>query len=400
MSVPPPVTGGWPAPRRGPGAAPVPAANPAWHHHALMRPPQAPRGRGLGWLALALAAVAAVAALVLVTLVVGPRAAVMGGILALFPLTLVLLTIGWLDRWEPEPRGALWFALLWGAGVSVLAALVLNQLGADYFLERTADPDLALQLTASYVAPVVEESAKGLGVLLIFLVRRRYFDGPVDGVVYAATVAAGFAFVENVLYFGQAAEGLATVFVMRAVAAPFAHVLFTSCVGIALGIASRRRSGLAVVVAFPLGLAAAVSLHALWNVSTTLGATFLALYVLVQVPLFLLAAALAVWLGRQESEVVRRRLTEYATSGWFLPAEVEMLSSLPQRRQAVAWAARYGPHARAAMRAFQRQATDLAYFRQRALTGRAELGRPADEAELLAELSRARAAFAAAQLGV
>jgi RsiW-degrading membrane proteinase PrsW (M82 family) len=293
----------------------------------------------------------------------------------------------------------LWFALLWGGGVSILAAAVFNQLGADYFFGVTADADLAFQLTASFVAPVVEETAKGVGVLLIFLARRRYFDGPVDGVVYAATVAAGFAFVENVLYFGQADEGLATVFVMRAVAAPFAHVLFTACIGLALGVASRRRSGLAAVVAFPLGLAAAVSLHALWNISTTLGTTFLAVYVLIQVPLFLIAIGLAVWLGRRESDVVRLRLSEYAASGWFLPAEVEMLSSLPLRRRAAEWAGRYGPHAREAMRAFQKHATSLAFHRQRALTGRAELGRRADEAELLAALGRDRAAFAAARVG-
>jgi hypothetical protein len=51
------------------------------------------------------------------------------------------------------------------------------------------------------------------------------------------------------------------------------------------------------------------------------------------------------------------------------------------------------------MRAFQKHATSLAFHRQRALTGRAELGRRADEAELLAALGRDRAAFAAARVG-
>ena len=44
-------------------------------------------------------------------------------------------------------------------------------------------------------------------MLLIFIVGRRFFDGPVDGIVYAATVASGFAFTENIQYFGlQVAE--------------------------------------------------------------------------------------------------------------------------------------------------------------------------------------------------
>ena len=69
-------------------------------------------------------------------------------------------------------------------------------------------------------APLVEEVAKGLGVLLIYAFSRAHFDGPVDGLVYAATVAAGFAFTENILYFGVAlveggAEELGATFVMR-----------------------------------------------------------------------------------------------------------------------------------------------------------------------------------------
>lgn len=394
MSMPPGLEGGGGRPAGLPSAV----SPTSWLDPMQPYPPPR-RRRSWGPLWLTLVALAAGAALLLVAAVVGPRAAAVGGVLALIPLTLVLLAVRWLDRWEPEPRGVLWFAFLWGSGVSVLVALLLNEIGADYFLERTGDPTLALELTATFVAPLVEETAKGVGILLVLLARRRYFDGPVDGVVYAATVAAGFAFSENVLYFGQAETGLASVFVMRAVLAPFAHVLFTACIGIALGIASRRRSGAAVTVAFPLGVAAAVALHALWNLSTALGTGFLTLYVLVHVPLFAGAVALAVWLGGQEAEAIRARLSEYAAAGWFLPHEVAMLASQRERRRARGWAARYGPQARAAMTSFQRHATDLAFYRQRALIGRAELRAPADEATLLVALGRDRAAFAAARSG-
>ncbi len=49
-----------------------------------------------------------------------------GAVLALLPLGAVLWGIRWIDRWEPEPRGALWFAFLWGAGLSVAIALVVG----------------------------------------------------------------------------------------------------------------------------------------------------------------------------------------------------------------------------------------------------------------------------------
>lgn len=379
------------------------------HPHALARTPWAgslapeprrPGSRGAGGVvAIVLAGVATALALLIVAVVVGPTAAAIGGVLALIPLTVVLLTIRWLDRWEPEPRGALWFALLWGAGVSVLVALVGNELGAGYVQQRVGDEQLSLLVTVGYVAPVVEETAKGLGVLLIFLFRRRFFDGVVDGIVYAATVAAGFAFTENILYFGRAGEGLALVFVLRAVVSPFAHVIFTACVGIALGIASRRRSDVAPVVAFPIGLFAAIGLHALWNASASMGSTFLVLYVLVQIPIFLASIGLALWLGRQEATVVRARLGEYAAAGWFSPHEVEMLSTGRGRRYARSWARRYGPTAARAMRSFQHHASDLAYYRQRQATGRDDLRSPGDEAALLATLQHDRARFAAALAG-
>jgi RsiW-degrading membrane proteinase PrsW (M82 family) len=367
---------------------------------SLAPKPRRPGSGGAGGVvAIVLASLTTALALLIVAVVVGPTAAAIGGVLALLPLTVVLLTIRWLDRWEPEPRRALWFAFLWGAGVSVLVALVGNELGAGYVQQRVGDEELSLLVTAGYVAPVVEETVKGLGVLLIFLFRRRYFDGVVDGIVYAATVAAGFAFTENILYFGRAGEGLALVFVLRAVVSPFAHVIFTACVGIALGIASRRRSDVAVVVAFPIGLSAAIGLHALWNASASLGASFLVLYVLVQIPIFLAAIGLALWLGRQEAAVVRARLGEYAATGWFTPYEVDMLSTGRGRRYARSWARRYGPTSARAMRSFQRHASDLAYYRQRQAIGRADLRSPGDEAALLAALQHDRARFASARAG-
>ena len=385
-------------PRLG-GGSPQSLARPPWTG-SLAPEPRRPGGGGAGGVvAIVLAAVATALALLIVAVVVGPTAAAIGGVLALIPLTVVLLTIRWLDRWEPEPRGALWFALLWGAGVSVLVALVGNELGAGYVQQRVGDEQLSLLVTAGYVAPVVEETVKGLGVLLIFLFRRRYFDGVVDGIVYAATVAAGFAFTENILYFGRAEEGLALVFVLRAVVSPFAHVIFTACVGIALGIASRRRSDLAPVVAFPIGLSAAIGLHALWNASASMGSTFLLLYVLVQIPIFLAAIGLTLWLGRQEAAVVRARLGEYAAAGWFSAQEVEMLSTGRGRRYARSWAGRYGPTAARAMRSFQQHASNLAYYRQRQATGRADLRSPGDEAALLAALQHDRAHFASARAG-
>ncbi len=344
----------------------------------------------LGVVLIALAAVGAVA---VVLVQVGVAAGAVGVALAVVPLTVVLLGLRWLDRWEPEPRGALLFALLWGAGVAVLVSLVVNDLTLYVVAESTGSLETGVAAATVLSAPAIEEVAKGAGVLVLFLARRRYFDGVVDGIVYAGAVAAGFAFTENVLYFGQAGEQLAETFVLRGLATPFAHLLFTACTGAALGLAARSPRRSAAWGWFPLGLLGAMAGHALWNVTSLVsGEWFLAVYVLLQVPVFAALVGLAVWLRRQESAVVRHRLGEYAAAGWFAPHEVDMLASLARRTTAVRWATQAGGRAAGeAMRRFQRDATTLAFLRQQAATGRADLRHHAHtERDLLAAVTADR----------
>ena len=341
--------------------------------------------------------IALLVALGYIALATGLSSTSVAFVLALVPLTIVLLGVRWLDRWEPEPKTMLLVALLWGAGVAVLSALVLNTAIQQWIYTSTGDAQGTSTTTAVVVAPIVEEIVKGLGVLMIYLFRRQHFDGPVDGVVYAATVAAGFAFTENILYFSQYVDFVGEVFVMRGIFSPFAHALFTSCIGIAVGLAARSSRASVIVLAFPVGLVGAMGLHALWNGSALIGNNFLFIYAVIQVPLFLAMLALLIWLRRQESNVIRSRLSEYSQAGWFAPHEVDMLASLRLRSQAKMWATGYGERGKAAMASFQRNATVLAFRRQQVLSHR--LRENTSEHELLNSVQRDRHAFAQAALG-
>ncbi|MFH6780389.1 PrsW family intramembrane metalloprotease, partial [Clavibacter michiganensis] len=296
--------------------------------------------------ASAVLGVVGVAVLLLVGLVVaaylvlslGIQAVAICALLALIPLAGVLLAIRWVDRWEPEPRLALLFALLWGAAASVAIALLFD-LVAQYARLAIGVPTRYTEfLQLAVQAPVVEESAKAIGLLLIFWVARRHFDGPVDGVVYGATIAAGFAFTENIVYFGgplvSGTTGtLVGTFVLRGLFSPFAHVTFTMITGIAIGYGARRGPG-AALGSGALGLVGAIVLHALWNTGVTITGDFLSFYVLLQVPIFAFLVTVVILLRRYEIHLTRRRLREYAAVGWFTPAEVEMLSTWQGRRRA------------------------------------------------------------------
>ncbi len=318
----------------------------------------------------------------------GAGATVFAGILAFVPLLVVLGAVHWIDRWEPEPKATLAFAFVWGAGVATLVSLFFNSILAEILGVSGIDSTSQLAVSVAIGAPFVEELTKGLGVLLIFLVQRRRFDGPVDGVVYGAVMAAGFAFVENILYFVQYSDQIGGVFLGRAIMSPFAHVIFTAMTGLMLGVAARSQSRHAWLGYFPLGLTLAMLLHALWNFST-LSTHYMTLYVLLQVPLFIALIALVYWLRRMERDVLRHRLGEYAQAGWFSPSEVHMLTDFRERRRARTWAAQRGR--KAAMAAFQKASTDLAFQRERHAAGSVSASSHADQQHLLAQVTQARA---------
>lgn len=351
----------------------------------------------LGSIGVALLGILLLLVLAYVVRGLGVSAAAVCAVVALGPLTVVLLGVRWVDRWEPEPALGLWFAFLWGAAGSVAIALLVD-LGVQIAVYTSGRRPSGSDFVGAVIqAPVVEEVAKGIGVLLVLLIWRRTVDGPVNGIVYAAVVASGFAFVENVLYFGTAlveggVESLAVTFFLRGVLSPFAHVLFTSCTGAALGIASHRPRVVRIPIVL-LGLALAAFLHALWNGSSFLVSDWFGFYGVVQVPLFAVAVVAVVLLRRQERRVTLERLGDYAAAGWFSLMEVRMIATVEGRRTAMRWATLAGGDRPRAMRAFLGTATRLAHLRQHQLLGRGGPSAAVDERMLLDELVARRAAL-------
>jgi hypothetical protein len=174
-----------------------------------------------------------------------------------------------------------------------------------------------------------------VAVVAVFLFFRREFDGVLDGIVYAGVVALGFAAVENVLYYGRAlaTKGpalLLLVFLLRGVLGPFSHAVFTSMIGIGCGIAREtHRKGLRFIMPV-LGYLSAVTLHGLWNTLAAVSgglAGYLAIYLVVWGPLFLVFFAVVVYLGHRESLLIRRMLELEVARGLLQPEHVRLASS-------------------------------------------------------------------------
>lgn len=295
--------------------------------------------------------------------------------LAVAPVPLLLAGVLALDRMEPEPRTQLIFAFAWGAGIAVLIAGILNSVGLLYLGRQIGDTDSARNIVATFAAPVVEETMKGLVLLGLLRFRRRELDGPTDGIIYASMVGLGFAMSENVSYYVAALsehgpEGLAATVVLRAVLSPFAHPLFTSLIGIAVAYAAHRRGavGVSVIIAGWIG---AVILHGTWNGFATFGG-FPGLAIAYLILMVLLFVELGV-IFRDRKRIVgliQRYLPPYERNGLINQADVYMLSSLRQRRQARQWAKAHGGRAGArAMSDYQLAATELGLLHERAVWG-------------------------------
>ncbi|MBO2462542.1 PrsW family intramembrane metalloprotease [Actinomadura violacea] len=299
-----------------------------------------------------------------------------GVVLAILPIPALVALALTLDRLEPEPPRALVFAFMWGAGVAVLGALVLNTLGLLYVTVPIFGETKGHFVSATFGAPVIEESLKGAVLIGMLWFRRNEIDGFADGIIYAAMVGLGFAMMENITYYMRAfddggAQQLQTVFILRGLIAPLSHPLFTSMTGLGIAYAATHRRG--QILAPALGLLGAMILHGLWNGATTFGLGGLGIVYLLD---FGVLVTLIVIVSVERRHTVRRieaYLPMYSGTGLVTPQDVRMLRSIPSRRAARRWAKSVGgPPAARAMVDYQLAATELALLHKRVDRGNAE----------------------------
>jgi protease PrsW len=291
-----------------------------------------------------------------------------GFVLSSVAMTIVVLAYLWLDRWEPEPPRLLVLAFLWGATVAVVVASVLQ-----IYTESVINPghaDAVSPFSVVLGAPLTEEAAKGVFLLLMMTGRRRNeLNSLTDCLVYAGLTAAGFAWLEDILYIGggdSLGDSLLTA-ALRLIMGPFAHPLFTTMTGIGVYFALQQRNAAAKAGYILLGYLGAVIMHGLWNGSSLLGVeAYFGVYVFWMVPIFVLVILLGIHSRRREQRVVASKLPGMVAAGLVTPNEATWLGSLPNRKLAIEQAARQGGRqAGKSVKNFAFQVVELAFVRDR-----------------------------------
>lgn len=256
----------------------------------------------------------------------------MGGVLAL-PACLIYLTVPrLLDRYDPEPWYALLGCLAWGGiaacGFSAAINSTVGICGMVAGGEGAGDV-----LSAVVSAPLVEEFFKGVGVWGVYYFLRNEFDGVVDGIIYATFTALGFAAVENVIYYAEAAgQGqLGLTFVMRGILFPWGHPVYTSMIGIGLGLARETEKSWVRVMGPIGGYFGAVALHAMWNGSATLADSQGGEVFLCMLPIWFLFVLtfliIVIVLVRRRGKIMREFLQDEVALRHLSQEEVDLVAS-------------------------------------------------------------------------
>ncbi|MGH3471753.1 MAG: PrsW family intramembrane metalloprotease, partial [Nocardioidaceae bacterium] len=128
----------------------------------------------------------------------GPAALGWGALFSLTPALPLVALFWWVGTPQREPRWLLLVAVLWGGLAATYIALKLNA----WLAIQVGDVYQASARSAVFVAPWVEEAAKGTIIFAIVLWRKHDFNAVVAGVVYGGLVGTAFAFTENLVYYG------------------------------------------------------------------------------------------------------------------------------------------------------------------------------------------------------
>lgn len=246
-----------------------------------------------------------------------------------FPISVLITlpivgTFLWLGRWMQGRPGLLLSAFAWGASVAGFCA-IWSQEGLQLLVDTQVGTEFGHWFRPLVITPVTEELFKGLFLVWMLMYRRSRIRGLLDGLVYGGLIGAGFAFSEQIMYFGQiivsylasdqansaAGVTLAMSFVLRGLMVPFMHSFFVAFIGLGVAAAAGMRSRVTQSVFVLLGFLFPIALHGVWDwAGLASGDPFMIykIYVTVMLPLFLTLAIFALILRRRRGKVIAAAL--------------------------------------------------------------------------------------------
>jgi RsiW-degrading membrane proteinase PrsW (M82 family) len=308
------------------------------------------------------------------------------------PMLFFAWLVYWTDRYEKEPLPLLGGVFLWGALVAAGGSFLINTiLGMGLYLFTNSETATNLA-TGSIIAPVIEETLKGMAVLIVVLVFRHEFDSILDGIVYAAITAIGFAATENAFYiysygFVENGFGGAVLLVfVRVILVGWQHPFYTAFIGIGLGLARLSRQNSIRIGAPVAGWLIAVLTHGVHNTIAHYAADLggIAIGTLVDWGGWLMMVVFVIWAVYRESRWLSEYLQEEVNLGTISPSQYSIACSTWSQSWARLKALVSGESA--STRRFYQLCAELAYKKHQLATLGEEYGNTSIIARLRSEL--------------
>jgi RsiW-degrading membrane proteinase PrsW (M82 family) len=298
--------------------------------------------------------------LFLYTQTAGPLVALVCALACLPTTAFGLFVVRRMDRNEKEPWRLVLVAAAWGAIVAT-SLVVWAETVWEISAQQSLVPGPGLDASLAFMAGIIEELAKGVAVVLLYLIMRDDFDDVVDGIVYGAAVGLGFNFMESVSYmtnlysifspegYGATAAGVQW-YGRQVLGLFFGHATYTAFIGAGLGIARQLPRVRQKILAIASGFLIAIAGHFSWDAwaqffpiqNTLFGLVEIHLRTLIMTGPFVAALLALLLFGiRYEGQnMLQQMRNEAATgAGAILPDEVPVLVSpwrrLRQRLQAM-----------------------------------------------------------------
>lgn len=153
-------------------------------------------------------------------------------VLAIAPGIAICLFIYLKDKYNKEPLGLLVLSFFMGV-LSIIPAFFI-QVSLTGPVERWMGEGILYTAVFSYLIVGLSEEGSKFLALRFVPYRRKAFDDPFDGIVYAVMVGMGFATLENIGYVMQ--HGIGTGITRMFLSVP-AHATFAVLMGYHVGLA-------------------------------------------------------------------------------------------------------------------------------------------------------------------
>jgi RsiW-degrading membrane proteinase PrsW (M82 family) len=185
-------------------------------------------------------------------------------VMAFLPPIIYVIWIRNTEKFEREKWKPIFICFLWGATISVIAAIVLELIFHFSLVPSIDDPNVLALVSVIIIAPFVEELTKPLALRLKTV--KREIDELEDGLIYGAVAGLGFSATENLLY-GRSflSYGLVLFFILitiRSIGGCLLHASATAWTGYGYGKTLMKHTSLIRVIPYFL---LAIIVHSLYN---------------------------------------------------------------------------------------------------------------------------------------